>query len=142
VVTVTKQAEQSKSVALVEVNKRLQVTTLELEAAQETAAALLSRGQAEAEVALLGYEAEAKPLADAISAFGGGDTYAQYLFYQKLGPALKSVLANPDGPFADIFRSLSQTQRIDDQAVRRAPQTGSAARKQAPVETPTKGGRP
>ena len=142
VVTVTIQAEQSKSVALVEANKRLQVTTLELEAAQETAAALLSRGQAEAEVLLLGYEAEAKPLAEAISAFGGGDTYAQYLFYQKLGPALKSVLANTEGPFADIFRSLSQTQRIDDQAVRRAPQTVSPAQEQAPVETPTKGGRP
>jgi len=127
VVTITKRAEQDKSVALVEADKRLEVAKLELEAANETAAALLSRGQAEAEVVLLQYEAEAGPLRDAISAFGGGDTYAQYFFYQKLGPALKSVLASTDGPFAEIFRSLSE-----------AP----PAERPRPVETPLKGGRP
>jgi regulator of protease activity HflC (stomatin/prohibitin superfamily) len=109
VVTLTKQAEQRKAVALTEANKRLEVAKLELEAAKETAAALLARGEAAAEVILLDYEAEARPLADAIDAFGTGDTYAQYFFYQKLGPAVKSVLASTEGPFADIFQALSQT---------------------------------
>jgi regulator of protease activity HflC (stomatin/prohibitin superfamily) len=107
VVTMTMQAEQQKAVALTEANKRLEVAKLELEAAKETAAALVSRGQAAAEIILLDYEAEAKPLSDAINAFGGGEAYAQYFFYQKLGPAVKSVLASTEGPFADIFRSLS-----------------------------------
>ena len=55
-------------------------------------------------------KAEAEPLAEAVAAFGDGQTYAQFFFYQKLGPALKSVLASTDGPFADIFRELSQTE--------------------------------
>jgi regulator of protease activity HflC (stomatin/prohibitin superfamily) len=114
VVTMTMQAEEHKAVALTEANKRLEVAKLELEAAQETAAALVSRGEAAAEVILLDYEAEAKPLSDAISAFGGGNTYAQYFFYQKLGPALKSVLASTEGPFADIFRSLSKAADAGD----------------------------
>lgn len=109
VVTLTIQAEQSKAVALTEANKRHEVAKLELEASKETAAALTARGEAAAEVILLDYQAEAKPLRDAISAFGGGGSYAQYFFYQKLGPALKSVLASTEGPFADIFRALSET---------------------------------
>ena len=108
VVTLTVDAEQKKAVALTEANKRLAVAKLQLEAARETAQALLSRGKAEAEVVLLKYEAEARPLADAVAAFGDGSTYAQYFFYQKLGPALKSVLASTEGPFAEIFRSLSK----------------------------------
>ncbi|MFH1746362.1 MAG: SPFH domain-containing protein [Planctomycetota bacterium] len=109
VVTVIIQAEQEKAVALTEAAKRLEVAKLDLEAARENAAALLSRGQASAEVTRLQYEAEAKPLADAIKAFGDGRTYAQYFFYQKLGPALKSVLASTEGPFADLFRALSES---------------------------------
>jgi len=110
VVTIIKQAEQEKAVALTEANKRLEVSKLELEAAKENAAALLSRGQAAAEVVTLQYKAEAEPLAEAVAAFGDGRTYAQFFFYQKLGPALKSVLASTDGPFADIFRALSQSE--------------------------------
>ena len=107
VVTLTLQAEQSKAVAMTEASQRLAVAKLELEAAQETAVALRSRGQAEAEVTRLDYEAEAQPLAQAVAAFGGGDSYAQYFFYQKLAPALKSITDSTAGPFADIFRSMT-----------------------------------
>ena len=110
VVSTIKKAEEGKAVALTQANKRLEVAKLELEAATEIAAALLARGQAEAEVVRLEYEAEARPLRDAIRAFGGGEGYAQYYFYQKLGPAIKSVLASTEGPFADIFRSLSASE--------------------------------
>jgi regulator of protease activity HflC (stomatin/prohibitin superfamily) len=110
VVTRIKQAEQAKEVALTEANKRLEVARLKLEAAKEEAAAILSRGQAEAEVILLEAEAEATPLASAVRAFGGGDLYAQFFFYQQLSPALKSVLADTQGPFADIFRALSDAE--------------------------------
>jgi regulator of protease activity HflC (stomatin/prohibitin superfamily) len=114
VVKVIKASQQEKSVAVTQANKRLEVARLALEAARETAQAKLSRGKADAEVILLNAEAEARPLADAVSAFGGGETYAQYFFYQKLGPALKSVLASTDGPFADIFRALSASPRTPD----------------------------
>ena len=109
VVVLTVDAEQKKAVQLTEASKRFAVAKLELEAARETAAALLSRGKAAAEVVLLKYEAETQPLGDAIMAFGDGEVYAQYFFYQKLGPALKSVLASTEGPFAEIFRSLTAT---------------------------------
>lgn len=108
VVTLIKEAEQDRAVALTEANKRLEVARLQLEAAKETAAAIISRGEADAEVITLDYEAHAKPLAEAVAAFGGGDAYAQYFFYQRLAPALKSVLASTDGPFAEILRSLSR----------------------------------
>jgi regulator of protease activity HflC (stomatin/prohibitin superfamily) len=107
VVTLVMDAERRKTVALTEAAKRLEVAKLELEAARETAQAILSRGKAAAEVVLLNYQAEAEPLADAIRAFGSGETYAQYFFYQRVSPAVRSVLASTDGPFADIFRSLS-----------------------------------
>ncbi len=106
VATVT-DAQQRKAVALTEAQQRLEVAKLNLQAAKETAAALISRGTAEARVRLLQFQAEADPLRAAVAAFGGGDAYAQYFFYQKLAPALKSVLASTDGPFADIFRTLS-----------------------------------
>jgi regulator of protease activity HflC (stomatin/prohibitin superfamily) len=108
VVGVVKEAEQHKSVALTEAAQRLEVAKLNLEAAKQTAAALVSRGTAEAEVLRLNYQAEAKPLGEAVAAFGDGQTYAQFFFYQKLAPALKSVLASTDGPFADVFRALSE----------------------------------
>ncbi len=107
VVSVVKEAEQYKGVALTEAAQRLEVARLNLEAAQATAAAIVSRGQADAEVRLLTYQAEARPLRDAVQAFGDGQTYAQYFLYQKLAPALKSVLASTDGPFADVFRALT-----------------------------------
>jgi regulator of protease activity HflC (stomatin/prohibitin superfamily) len=109
VVTVTKEARQRSAVALTEAQKRLEVARLRLEAARQQAEARLARGRADAEIIRLGAEAEAEPLREAILAFGGGEAYAQYYFYQKLGPALKSILASTDGPFAEIFRNLSRT---------------------------------
>lgn len=109
VVTVTIEADQKKAVALTDAKKRLEVAKLELDAAKAKAAAIISKGKAEADVLRLGFEAQAKPLQEAVAAFGDGETYAQFFFYQKLAPALKSVLASTDGPFADIFRALSQS---------------------------------
>lgn len=106
VVTMIVDAQQRKAVALTEANKRLEVARLRLAAAEEQATATLARGRAAAEIVLLQYQAEAEPLRSAVAAFGGGHTYAQYFFYEKLAPALKSVLASTDGPFADVFRAL------------------------------------
>jgi len=100
-------AEQREAVALLEANQRLEVARLNLEAAREDAAATVARGRADADVVLLQYEAEAEPLRDAIAAFGGGSSYAQHFFFKKLAPSVRSVLASTDGPFSDIFKSLS-----------------------------------
>lgn len=105
-VTRVKEAEQLKSVALTDAQKRLEVARLRLRAAEEKAAAVVSLGQVEADVARLEYQSKARPLAEAIGAFGDGDAYAQFFFYQKLSPALKHIQDSTAGPLAEIFRAL------------------------------------
>ncbi|MCB9868013.1 MAG: hypothetical protein H6816_15410, partial [Phycisphaerales bacterium] len=105
-VTLVKEAEQRKVVAVTEANRQFEVTRLELEAATKEAAAQRTRGQAEAKVVLLDYQARAEPLGSAVAAFGDGMTYAQHFYLQKLAPAIETVLSNTDGPFAEIFSSF------------------------------------
>ena len=142
VVALIVDAEQNKAVALTQADKRFAVAKLKLEAAKETAAALLSRGKADAEIVRLKYEAETKPLGDAIAAFGDGEVYAQYFFYQKLGPALKSVLASTEGPFAEIFRSLSQTSGGSAGRSGLRPQPGAESPRDPDAQPSTTGGQP
>jgi len=106
VVTLTKEAEQGKVVATTDAQRALEVAKLDLQAAAKQASAIRSRGQAEANVVLFDYKARAEPLAQAVSAFGDGTTYAQQFFLQKLAPAITSILTNTDGPFAEIFNQL------------------------------------
>jgi regulator of protease activity HflC (stomatin/prohibitin superfamily) len=106
VVKVVKQAEQERDVAITEAQQRLEVAKLKLEAAQREADAILARGQAEANVTLLQKQAQAEPLRQTIAAFGDGDTYARFVFNQKIAPSIKSILTNTDGPFADLFKQF------------------------------------
>lgn len=106
VVTVTKTAEQMKSVAITEANRALEVARLRLDAAEKEAAAIVARGEAEANVILFDYKARAEPLADAVAAFGGGMPYAQHFYLMKVAPSIQSILTDSNGPFADIFGSF------------------------------------
>jgi regulator of protease activity HflC (stomatin/prohibitin superfamily) len=108
VVTVLKKAEQVRDVAVTKSNQELAVAKLRLEAAQKEGDALLARGKAEAAVILLNKEAEAKPLAQQVQAFGDGQAYAQYFFYQKMAGSVKTVLTNTDGPFGEMFKQFMQ----------------------------------
>jgi len=108
VVTVVKKAEQEKDVAVTKARQDLAVAQLRLEAAKNVADASVARGTAEANVILLKKQAEADPLRQQVAAFGGGDAYAQYFFYQKIAPSVKSILTNTDGPFAEMFRQFMQ----------------------------------
>ncbi|MEK7731590.1 MAG: SPFH domain-containing protein, partial [Planctomycetota bacterium] len=106
VVSVTKEAEQHKGVAVTQAKRELEVSKLELEAASNQAEAIHARGQAEANVILFDYRAKAEPLARSVKAFGDGTTYAQQFFLQRVAPAVRSILTNTDGPFAEIFKEL------------------------------------
>lgn len=106
VVTVTKEAEQKKGVSVTEANRELEVAKLQLEAAEKEAAAIRSRGEAEANVVLFQFRAKAEPLAKAVAAFGDGTAYAQHFFLQKTAPAIQSIMSNTDGTFADIFKEF------------------------------------
>lgn len=108
VVTIVKKAEQARDVAVTKANQELAVAKLRLDAAQKEADALLERGKAQAAVVLLQKEAEAKPLAEQVQAFGDGNAYAQYFFYQKMAGSVKTVLTTTDGPFGDVFRQFAK----------------------------------
>jgi len=108
VVTILKKAQQEKEVAVTKAQQALSVAKLRLDAAQKEADALLQRGQADAAVIVLQKEAEAKPLAQQVQAFGDGNAYAQYFFYQKMAGSVKTVLTNTDGPFGDVFKQFAQ----------------------------------
>jgi hypothetical protein len=107
VVTIVKKAQQERDVAVTKANQDLEVAKLRLQAAQKQGDALVARGQAEANVILLNKQAEAEPLRQQVLAFGGGENYAQFFFYQKVAPAVKSILTNTDGPFADVFKQFA-----------------------------------
>jgi len=108
VVTLTKEAEQHKVVAVTQANRELEVAKLDLEAAEKQAAAIRSRGQARANVILYEYQAKAEPLGRAVKAFGDGKTYAQQFFLKKLAPAIQSILSNTNGPLAEILNQFQQ----------------------------------
>jgi regulator of protease activity HflC (stomatin/prohibitin superfamily) len=108
VVTIIKQAERDASVAVTKADQELAVAKLQIQAAQQQADALVAKGKAESAVVLLQKQAEAEPLKRQVAAFGDGDAYARYFFYQKLAPSVKSILTNTDGPFADVFRQFNE----------------------------------
>ena len=107
VVKVVKTSEQNRDVAVTEAEQRLAVAKLKLEAAQHLADAITARGQAEANVTLLKKQAIAEPMRQTIVAFGDGDTYARYIFNQKVAPSIKSIMTNSDGPFADLIKQFT-----------------------------------
>jgi hypothetical protein len=107
VVTVVKKAEQLHDVAVTQANQDLEVAKIRLEASRQQAAAIIAHGQADADVILLQKQAEAEPLRQQVAAFGDGYALAQYCFYQKIAPAIKSILTTTDSPLADVLRKLS-----------------------------------
>jgi hypothetical protein len=107
VVKVVNAAQQTRDVAITEAQQRLAVAKLRLEAAQRQADATIAKGQAAAQVLLLQKQAQAEPLRQTIAAFGDGSAYARFVFNQKVAPSIKSILANTDGPFADLFKQFT-----------------------------------
>ena len=123
VVGIVKRAEQAKDVAVTGADQELAVAKIRLEAAKQQADALVARGTADANVILLQKAAEAEPLAAQVAAFGGGDAYAQYFFYQHAAPAIRSILAPVDGPMADVIKQLGGAKSADAAAPTTRPVT-------------------
>lgn len=105
------QANQRKQVAIIEAKKKLQYAILQLKAAQNEAKIILAQGQAKAKVIRLKNKANAEGLRNASKAFGSGEAFVRYLFYRKLARSFQSILSNTDGPFLQVFRDMSRTDR-------------------------------
>lgn len=105
VVKLTTDAMREQEVAVTKANQQLAVAQLKLDAAQDEAAAIEARGKADADVIRFENEAEAAGWVKAVAAFDGkGESYAQYVLFQKLAPSYRQLMANTaDSPIMKIF---------------------------------------
>lgn len=105
VVKLTTDALREQEVAVTKANQELAVAKLKLDAALDEAAAIKARGKAAADVIRFENEAEAAGWVKAVEAFkGDGDSYAQYVLFQKLAPSYRQLMANTaDSPIMKIF---------------------------------------
>ncbi len=105
VVKLTTEALREQEVATTKAKEKLAVAKVKLDAAQDESAAIKSRGTAEAEVVKLKNEAEAAGWVQAVKAFdGNGGQYAQYVMFQKMAGAYRSLMINTaDSPIMKIF---------------------------------------
>lgn len=110
IVRLVTEAQQAQDVAVTKANEGLEVAKLDLEAAKDKAEAILSRGEAAADV--IGYEntADAAGWKRAVEAFDGdGLEYARFVLIQKLSPAYRRIMTNTaDSPIMKMFESMAQ----------------------------------
>ena len=99
-------AANAQKVALIEQDQKLVVAQADLVAAELEAKAILSRGQAEADVIAANNVAEAEALRASVEAFSSPAGFASFIFARQLAPKIKSVFADPDGPFGGPFQQL------------------------------------
>jgi len=109
VVKITTEAKREQQVAVTKANERKGVAGFKLQAATDEAEAIVARGKAEAEVIHFENEADAAGWKRAVEAFSGnGNEYAQYVMYQKLASAYRSMMVNTaDSPIMRIFESFA-----------------------------------
>lgn len=106
------EAEQEQSVAVTAARQNLEVAKLENEAAVAQAEAILLRAEADQQVIRMRNEAEADVLKQRSMAFGNGLSFAQYIFYKKVGPQIKSILSGDQaGGLSDVFLPLLPSQK-------------------------------
>ena len=87
-------AEQDQSVRLISAQKELDVAKVEYEAALFQAEAIILTADGEKDAITARNEAEASVLENQVVALGGGDNFARYTLYEKIGPQVLSVLSN------------------------------------------------
>lgn len=102
------QASQIKEVAIINAKKKLRYAKLRLLAAKNLIRILLAQGSAKAKVIELQNKARAAGLRRSVQAFGSGDAFVRYLYYQRLASSFTHVLSNTNGPFLDIFKDVGR----------------------------------
>ena len=108
VVKITTAALREREVAEIKAEEQLAVARLKQAAAKDKAAAVLSRGQAAAEVEQFNNQAEAAGWQSAVAAFGGdGAEYARYVLIKKLAGSYQQMMVNTaDSPLMKIFEAM------------------------------------
>lgn len=101
-------AQQRQAVALTDANKNLEVARLENEAADFQAQARIAKGEAQRDVVKFKMDAEANALGEKAKAFDGGMSLARYMFLKTVGPRIKYIFTDDEGPFGSIFEDFNQ----------------------------------
>lgn len=109
IIKVTTEAERMQEVAVTKANEGLAVAEFKRDAAVDEAAAIIARGKAEADVVRFENEADAAGWKRAVQAFdGNGNQFAQYVLYQKLSAAYRSIMVNTaDSPIMKVFETFA-----------------------------------
>ncbi|MCW8139151.1 MAG: hypothetical protein KIT58_09640 [Planctomycetota bacterium] len=107
-------AAGAQRVAVIEQEQLLVVAQADLTAAELQAGAILARGQAEADVIAAQNVAEAEALRASVEAFSTPSGFAAYTFARKVAPRVRTVFADPDGPFGAIFKELLQPTKKEE----------------------------
>jgi regulator of protease activity HflC (stomatin/prohibitin superfamily) len=89
-------AQQGQSVQITAANRELEVAKLQKDAATFQAQSILAKANADRDVIKVNNEAEATVMTDQVRAFGTGMNLSRYVFYQKLGPRINSILSSDD----------------------------------------------
>lgn len=101
-------SENVQRMALIEQEQLLVVAKADVAAAELQAKAILARGQAEADVIAAQNRAESEALRASVEAFATPAGFAAFTFAARIGPRIRAVFADPDGPFGAPFESLLQ----------------------------------
>lgn len=87
-------AQQDQSVRLIAAQKELEVSKLEYQAAISQSEAILLTADGEKDAIKAQNEAEAGILKNRVTSLGGGNNFARYTLYEKVGPQVHSVLSS------------------------------------------------
>jgi hypothetical protein len=79
---------------LIAAHKELEVAKLEYDAALFQSDAIILTADGEKDAIKAQNEAEAFVLKNRVSSLGGGDNFARYTLYEKIGPQVLSVLSS------------------------------------------------
>lgn len=97
-------AEQDLAVKTVAAQREMEVAKLENDAASFQAQAILLKAGADKDVVQMNNKAQADVFAEQVKAFGSGMNYAKYVFYQRIGPQIKTILSGDQpGGLGTIF---------------------------------------
>jgi regulator of protease activity HflC (stomatin/prohibitin superfamily) len=101
-------AQQDQSVRLIAAQKELEVSKLEFDAALFQSDAIILTADGEKDAIRAQNEAETFVLKNRVLSLGGGDNFARYTLYEKVGPQVLSVLSSDStGGLGKIFDTFT-----------------------------------
>ncbi|MCC7419527.1 MAG: hypothetical protein IT428_04560 [Planctomycetaceae bacterium] len=129
VVKLTTAAIQEQEVAVTKAEEKKAVAQFKLDAAKDEAAAIVSKGKAEADVVRFQNEADAAGWKTAVEAFNGdGGQFARFVMLQKLAPSYKRIMANTaDSPIMRVFEGFEGTKGRSQETGVRSQETRAAS---------------